>query len=295
MLVPIQFDLAIAHAEVDGLEMGVLGDGTPYLTGRALARACGQPESLIRELDQHHAAGCSELRCRKIAGLLAAYSGSERVMGRDVTIAGQTERVYSDGASMAVLEYFAFDARSRASRIARRSFRRLAGQSLRQFIYGRVGYGGDSYAADSWQYLHDRIALNPMPLGYFGVFREITDFLISAIQSGLSLDSASIPDISVGLGWGRYWTQHSLDCVYGLRVRHPHHFPAGGAKAAAVDSWIYPIAGLDEFRAWMREDYLPKRLPVYLRRKAEQGVLAPARIDGLLAAMSAENSNVRVD
>ena len=38
--------IAVAK-EVDELEMGVLEDGTPFLTGRGLARACGVPPSAI--------------------------------------------------------------------------------------------------------------------------------------------------------------------------------------------------------------------------------------------------------
>ena len=42
----------IVAKEVDGLEMGVLNDGTPFLTGRALAKACGVvPSAIIRQAD----------------------------------------------------------------------------------------------------------------------------------------------------------------------------------------------------------------------------------------------------
>ena len=38
------------QAEVGGLEMGVLNDGTPFLTGRALATLCGVHHKPIQEL-----------------------------------------------------------------------------------------------------------------------------------------------------------------------------------------------------------------------------------------------------
>lgn len=39
-------DMVVAK-EVDGVEMGVLEDGTAFLTGRGLARACGVVPSAI--------------------------------------------------------------------------------------------------------------------------------------------------------------------------------------------------------------------------------------------------------
>ena len=38
------------QAEVNGLEMGVLSDGTPFLTGRALALLCGVHHRAIQDL-----------------------------------------------------------------------------------------------------------------------------------------------------------------------------------------------------------------------------------------------------
>lgn len=55
--------------EIDGVGMGVLSDGTPYLTGRGLARMCGVDEALIRRI----ALGWNEGRPRetKIRGILS--------------------------------------------------------------------------------------------------------------------------------------------------------------------------------------------------------------------------------
>ncbi len=39
----------VANGEVDGVEMGVLSDGTPFLGARGLARVCGVAPSVIIE------------------------------------------------------------------------------------------------------------------------------------------------------------------------------------------------------------------------------------------------------
>ncbi len=56
---PVQqvLDLGIERQiEIDGIGMGVLSDGTPFLTGRGLARLCGVLEALTpteeRSLDR---------------------------------------------------------------------------------------------------------------------------------------------------------------------------------------------------------------------------------------------------
>ena len=46
-----QMPLAIdAQAEIDGIGMGVLSDGTPFLTARGLARLCGIQHTSILDL-----------------------------------------------------------------------------------------------------------------------------------------------------------------------------------------------------------------------------------------------------
>ncbi len=52
----IQATVAVSR-ELDGIEMGVLGDGTPYLSGRGVARVCGAAVSTIINQEDHWA-GC---------------------------------------------------------------------------------------------------------------------------------------------------------------------------------------------------------------------------------------------
>ena len=47
----LRLDLRIEkEVEINGIGMGVLNDGTPYLTGRGLARMCGLAQSVIFDL-----------------------------------------------------------------------------------------------------------------------------------------------------------------------------------------------------------------------------------------------------
>lgn len=47
----LELEIKIARQkEINGVGMGVLSDGTPYLTGRGLARLCGVDSSRISEL-----------------------------------------------------------------------------------------------------------------------------------------------------------------------------------------------------------------------------------------------------
>ncbi|MCG8422431.1 MAG: hypothetical protein MJE77_31330 [Proteobacteria bacterium] len=290
VLTPLQFDLAIAHADVDGIEIGVLGDGMPYLTERGLARASGQNMRTIRRLTGDSAGGSENSRSRRIAVLAAAYGHREDILYRDVLIRGERTRVYPDGVCMAILEYFAFEAGGRTAHIAQQSFRLLARQSLRHFIYSRVGCDDYSLFSDSWQYLHDRMLLNPIPSDHFSVYREITQLLVATIQVGMTVGVSAAPDISVGLRWGKYWTDNGLDATYSARRKHPHRFPASVAGPDRVDVWIYPIAALAEFRAWLRHDYVPNHLPHYLGRKTDDGSLMPSRAEHLLAAVNDNSS-----
>lgn len=46
----MQFPFAVKEIEKDGIEMGVLNDGTPYLSQRGLAKMCGVDRKVISAL-----------------------------------------------------------------------------------------------------------------------------------------------------------------------------------------------------------------------------------------------------
>jgi hypothetical protein len=282
----VHFEKPITHTEIDGIEMGVLPGGTPYLTARALALICGQAPGVIAKLVKEWTHERRKPRGRVIADLLAAQGHADETLCTRVDVDGAPVLVIPDAVCMAILEYYAFEASTRSRFVAQQSYRLLARQSLQRFIYGRVGYDPDAEVTRTWKHLHDRMVLNPTPPGYFGLLRELADILIAAVQSGLALGPRTLPDVSVGLLWSKHWVASDLDAVFGERRKHPHRFPESFPQLDVVEAWIYPIAALAEFRAWMRASYLPSRFPRYLAGKVRCGALPPYRIDNLLATLA---------
>ena len=282
-----KLDTPMTHARIDGIEMGVLADGTPYLTTRALARICGQAPSVIYKITREWENERLKPRGRRILSLLTAQGFADDKLFREVELDGKKTQIIPDAVCMALLEYYAFEANTRKRHVALHSYRMLARNSLRRYIYTRVGYDPSARLTGTWKLLHERMVLNPTPAGYFSLLREISDILIPAIQLGLVLGPHTMPDISVGLMWGRYWKARDLDYVYGPRKKCTHRFPEEFARRE-VESWVYPNAALGEFRSWMQAYYLPQFFPRYLQNKASAGVLPPYRIELLLDAV---NSN----
>jgi hypothetical protein len=52
----------------------------------------------------------------------------------------------------------------------------------------------------AWRQFHDRVALvyDSVPHGYFSVFKEAADIIVTLIRSGANIGSAFVPDISIG-------------------------------------------------------------------------------------------------
>ena len=183
---------------------------------------------------------------------------------------------------MALLEYYAFIAASSARVQAQRNYRLLARSSLREFIFRKVGFR----PLDHWVCFHDRLLINSVPAGYFSVFRETADIMLSAIQHGLCIDSHTMPDISVGQNWSRYWKSNGLQRHHGSRMKFPHHFPDYFPQPGTVMAWVYPLSALGPFRLWLQQHYLPHRYPNYLRKKASQGAVPASHISPILEAVT---------
>src|SRR5262249_14951905 len=144
----------------------------------------------------------------------------------------------------------------------------LAGRSLREVIYAGLGYAPSSPLAKVWQQFHDRVSLvyDSVPPGYFCVFREIADLMVTLINAGVDVGDRFVPDISVGQVWGKHWTDDNLDAVFGERRRYEHRYPDyfPQAKSNPQPAFCYPDAALAEFKRFMCETYLPEKLSSYL-------------------------------
>jgi hypothetical protein len=190
---------------------------------------------------------------------------------------------------MAILEYYAFEAEQSSNEIALQNYRLLARYSFRSFIYNRCGYDPNKHIPDSWKNFHERVLLNDqVPIGYFSVFRELADLVVHMIQQGCQLDEHTVPDISVGIQWGKYWTANNFTFIYGERQKHPHFYPDWFPQSAVnpVDVWIYPAKALGDFRVWIYEHYVIEHFPKYLDTKVKQGVFLPSRAEILISSVT---------
>lgn len=291
----LEFKLEVLTSkEIDGIEMGVLSDGTPFLTGRSLSKLCGISNSTLVEWGEFTPRIDARFRAKKMAELLAANGFDcarffEKIPLEGPAFGGSGEcSAYPDPVCMAFLEYYAFEAGKRCTDEAKSNFRILARKSLKEFIYKMTGYDPIENLQRSWKHFHDRLLLNPIPVGYFSVFRETADMVLESIRNGLEVDNHTVPDISVGKLWSERWTSSSLTATCGERIKYPHvypdYFPQAQANGA-IDAYIYPVTALGEFKRWLQTEYLPQKYPSYLNRKAKQGAICPSKVPILLKAL----------
>jgi hypothetical protein len=280
----------IKEVEVDGIvAMGVLSDGTPYLTLRGLARMCGVDHAALLRLANNWDDEQTKPRGVKIKELLAAQGHQGTVLNVQTTTQGVDTHVYTDAVCMAVLEYYAFEATQGDSTTAIKNYRLLARHSFRTFIYKTCDYDPDRHIPDSWRNFHERVLLNDqLPVGYFSIFREIADIVVHMIKGGCPLDSHTVPDISVGQIWAKHWADSGFDETYGARTKHPHVYPEWFPQSAVnpVPAWIYPASAMGVFHNWLHRNYIPQNFPKYVQGKVKAGTFLPARGALLIEAVS---------
>lgn len=285
---PTQQELLPAkHGEIDGIEMGVLPDGTPYLSSTGLAKLCGVAKSVIFELTSDWAEQATKPRGKMIRKFLINQGHPGDRLAIPITVSGTSGNAHPDSVCMAILEYYAFE---QGRETALRAYRLLARQSFRQFIYERVGYRDPKEQA--WANFQDLVSLNLAPKGYFSVFQESSSLIVTAIRRGLPLSPHTVPDGSIGIRWAKHWGDNSLEGKYGERRRHPHYYPESYPQSRAnIDAWVYPVAALGEYRQWFEDVYIPDYYPVYLQAKAKKGDIDPDEYRRLLLAVEEESAH----
>lgn len=285
----LRLDLQVAaEREVDGVGMGVLSDGTPYLTVRGLARMCGVDHAAIVRITGDWLLTPPRPREQKIRELVRAQGADDSIAFMAVNKNGTINHIVPAAVCMAVLEYYAFEARSGGNDHAARSYRILARKGFNDFIYAQVGYNPTGAVSIAWQQFHDRVTLayHTVPVGYFSIFKELADVFVMLIRSGANLGPEFVPDISVGQLWSKYWKSENLEILYGERIKYEHNYPSYFPQAISNPQhpYCYPDEALGEFRKWVREQYLPKRMPGYLQDKVRQGQIAPAMATAAIEA-----------
>lgn len=278
----------IKVTKVDGVEMGVLDNGTPFLTARGLGLFCGISSSSILGWGNSTPKQGDNFRAGKMAELLTDNGFEGDNFFEEVFFHGNSANAYPDKVCMAFLEYYAFEAGKRCTEEAKNNYRVLARKTLKDFIYRMTGYDPNNVVPVHWRHFHDRMLLNPVPVGYFSVFREMGDIIISSIQEGLVVDSRTVPDISVGLTWSKYWNSNNLSSTYGDRVKFPHEYPPYFPQSKAnekIEAYIYPVHALGAFREWFQIEYLSVKFPKYLKKKVKEGLILPTSADLLIKAV----------
>lgn len=283
-LMPHQEEMAlfpVKEVEVNGVQMGVLNDGTPFLSLRGLARLCGVDHTTLLPLTTNWLIERNKPRGKRIAELLLenGFEGNELYSVVNGGAFGDSH-AYPDAVCMSILEYYAFDASQVDSSTARKNYRLLARQTLKEYIYRSVGIDPRNPITGAWKCFQERILLNDkIPAGFFSVFREMVDITVPLINAGFELGPRTVPDISVGSRWSNHWKRNNLSEKYGDIQKHPHVYPDWfpQSKAGNLPANIYPEEALGEFRRWLREEYVPKGFKEYLADKVQQIVIENAK------------------
>lgn len=293
---PLQgtLDLTVdKEVEARGIGMGVLSDGTPFLTQRGLAALCGVQNAHIGTISSEWSEAVQKPRITAIKTLLnnrGLTFDSPHIVARSA--GGKVVYAYPDTVSLAILEYYGFEAGQNVRQEAVTNFRQLAGRGLRDFIYAQVGYNPAGQIPEVWQQFHDRVSLayHAVPIGYFSVFKEMADIIVTLINAGANVGTEFIPDISVGQHWASHWRDNNLEAKFGQRGNYPHDYPPYFPQAVSnpQPAHCYPDAALPEFRRWIREVYLPTKMPIYLRNKEKQGALPPSFVKLAITAFTGE-------
>jgi len=282
-----ELDLCIERdAEFDGIAMGVLSDGTAYLSQRGLARLCGVENAHIGTISRDWNEENQKPRIRAIKEVLLKSGFEADVPHFEIPHKNTIHHCYPCEICLAVLEYYAFDAEQNCQDEARHNFRRLAGSKLRDLIYAQVGYTSTPNGPDKFAKWLERVELNykSAPNGYFSVFNEAHTIIYEMIDSGIIVDEKTVVDISIGKHWGQYWEENALGIQYGDRRRWPHRFPTNHpqSKSNPQDAWCYPNKALGEYRDWLQASYLEGgKFRNYLLRKISRGDIS--RTSALLA------------
>lgn len=275
----------VKEVEVEGVQMGVLNNGIPYLTMGGLSRLCGVDPTAISRLTTDWITQRQKPRGRKIDGILQGKGLKLTQLYWSVNEKGSDARAYPSSVCMAILEYYAFESEQTDRAIALKNYRALGDSALRRLIFLSVGIDPENPQRGSWQAFQDRLQLNSqIPFGFFSVFGEMADLSLKMINGGFNFGPSAVPDISIGIMWGKHWVSSGLEEKYGSRIKSPHVYPEWfpQSKAGPIDAWIYPDDALGEFRRWMQQSYLPTKFPAYIVSKIKDGSIPQVNAATLL-------------
>jgi hypothetical protein len=292
---PLDLGIEIEKA-INGIEMGVLENGMPYLTQRGLSEVTGAARSLIqgitKEWEEHYEDDViGKDRISFFKNYLLANGFNEPSLHLEIVQSGTIHYAYPDVVCMAFLEYYAFESKGDNAK-ALENYRKFASFGLRKFIYEALGYSPEQKVLDSWRHFHDRVDMTATscPVGYFSVFKEISIMLVPMIRSGIFISDKVVPDISVGITWSAHWESAALAQKYGDRARYDHEYPLyyPQAKSNPQPAFCYPEDALGAFRAWLTKTYITSKFPAYMLGQTKKGNVPLKIANKALSAFGAQ-------
>lgn len=274
--------------------MGILSDGTPFLTQRGLANLCGVENAHIGTISSQWEETLPKPRISKIRDILARNGHNLPAAHVVVKVGGRLLYAYREEISLAVIEYYAFEAGQHCQEEARDNFRVLARKGFRDAIYEAIDYHPTRDIDDQWRPFHDRVSLvyHSAPDGYFSIFKESAEVTVTLGQAGIYSNDEVIPDISIGKCWSKHWLDNGLSGRFGDRLEYQHNYPPYFPQAASNPQtpWCYPEAALGEFKRWLREDYIRGgRFSAYVKGQVGKKTLSS---EAATKALAAYNLNV---
>lgn len=104
---------------------------------------------------------------------------------------------------------------------------------------------------------------NKIPLGYFSVLQEMTNFLVGPLEAnGYRLPEKCVPDIAhAKLLCKHLRDDHGVDTK--TLDKYPHEFPDG----RIVQANLYPVKYLGAFRQLMAEVWMPQHAAAYFQAR----------------------------
>ncbi|MBL1421444.1 MAG: hypothetical protein COC24_013120 [Alphaproteobacteria bacterium] len=153
-------DLGIEmQRDINGIEMGVLDNGIPFLTQTGLANICGVTRSQIQDISaewEEHIDDdiLTKDRISYIKEQLFSKGYSEKKLYIETRKNGVVHHAYPDIVCSVVLEYYAFEAKTTRP-VAIKNYRNFASFGMQSFIYQALGYKPQ----DVWDYHRERISI----------------------------------------------------------------------------------------------------------------------------------------
>jgi len=278
--------------ETDGIGMGVLRDGTPFLNQRGVARLCGVQNKYIGLISNGWNSANPSAAVRRVQEILDEQGISLKSAHHETRYGNVRVLAYPAEVCTAIIEYFAFEAKLQGESIALESYRRLSRHGLKKYIYSHTGYV-ERPEEDHWRIFKDRVSLTygSVPNGFFSIFKELADLIVTLGLEGLHIDENFVPDISVGRAFSDYWKVASLASTYGDRATYPHNYPYYFPQATSNPqlAFCYPEDAIGEFRRWFRQTYIGEgRFKKYLSGKVKQRALPEGYVERAMLALNRE-------